>query len=102
MGAPEPTPGWAWFDGPGDAGAPSEEICRSAVVCLGGPHGRVLLRHLRQLFSDRRLSPAASDAELRHLEGQRSVVSHLLQLLERGSGRTDGLTPTPPALRDLP
>jgi hypothetical protein len=92
MGAPEPTPGWAWFDGPGDAGAPSEEICRSAVVCLGGPHGRVLLRHLRQLFSDRRLSPAASDAELRHL----------LQLLERGSGRTDGLTPTPPALRDLP
>jgi hypothetical protein len=83
----EPTPGWAWFDGPaGTAAEPMDEVCRSAAACLGSVHGQVVLRHLRHLFLDRRIPPTASDAELRHAEGQRTVVSHLLQLLERGRG----------------
>jgi hypothetical protein len=92
MGGPEPVAGWAWFDLPAESGDMRDELCRSAVACLGSPHGRVLLRHLQQLFADRRLSPTASDAELRHVEGQRSVVSHLLQLAER---RPAGALPTP-------
>ena len=54
--------------------------------CLATPNGRLLFRHLRRLFLDRRLPPTARDAELRHVEGQRSVVAHLLQLMERGRG----------------
>lgn len=100
MGGPEPVAGWAWFDGPADDGDPHDEICRSAAACLDGRHGRVLIRHLRQLFADRRVSPTAADAELRHVEGQRSVVSHLLQLAERG--RNGALPPAPPPARDLP
>jgi hypothetical protein len=84
---PEPgEEGWAWFEAPAHGREPPDEVCHSAAVCLGGSHSRLLLRHLRQLFLDRRVPPAASDAELRHAEGQRSVVSHLLQLLERGRG----------------
>jgi hypothetical protein len=78
--------GWAWFDAAAEDAVPDlpDEVCRSAAACLGGTHGRILLRHLRLLFLDRRVPPTASDAELRHAEGQRTVVSHLLLLLERG------------------
>jgi hypothetical protein len=84
---PERADGWAWFDAPaaGLDEAP-DEVCRSAAACLGTSHGRVVLRHLRRAFLDRRVPPTADDAELRHVEGQRSVVSHLLQLAERGHG----------------
>ncbi|MEK0081726.1 hypothetical protein [Benzoatithermus flavus] len=97
MAAPEHLSGWAWLDAPAQ-GAPDlpEEACRSAAACLGSAHGQVLLRHLRLLFLDRRVPPTASDAELRHVEGQRSVVSHLLQLLERGQAG-----PVPPSIHDL-
>lgn len=79
--------GWAWLEEPvpSSSGRPADdEVCRSAAACLGSHHGRILLRHLRHLFLDRRVPPTASDAELRHVEGQRAVVSHLLQLVERG------------------
>lgn len=83
MSAPE-GPGWAWLEtAPVGAGA-SSELCRAAAASLGTPGGRAVLRHLRQSFLDRRLAPTATDAELRHVEGQRSVVAHLLRLVERG------------------
>jgi len=76
--------GWAWLEtAPANAEATSE-LCRAAAASLGTPGGRAVLRHLRQSFLDRRLGPTASDAELRHVEGQRSVVAHLLRLVERG------------------
>lgn len=86
MAAPEPLAGWAWLEAPGDASAPAPELCRAAAACFGGADGQYLLRHLRRSFLDRRLPPSASNAELRHLEGQRSVVAHLVQLVERGCG----------------
>jgi hypothetical protein len=89
----EPLEGWAWLEAAGEAVDLPDEICRSAVTCLGGSHGRVLLRHLQRRFLDRRIPPTAADAELRHAEGQRSVVAHLLQLLERGRGEARALTP---------
>ncbi len=81
--------GWDWFDqelasSPAEASAHGEELCRSVAACLQTAPGRVLLRHLERSFLDRRVPPTASDAELRHAEGQRSVVDHLLRLLERG------------------
>lgn len=76
--------GW---DGLGDGPAPVErvdEVARAFARCFGAPGGSVVLDHLRRVFLERRLGPAASDAELRHVEGQRSVVAHLLAMIERG------------------
>lgn len=63
---------------------PQDLVCRSAAACFAGSHGQLVLRHLQRVFLDRRVAPNRSDAELRHVEGQRSVVSHLMSLIERG------------------
>jgi hypothetical protein len=84
MAPREPVNGWAWFDAASTPAPTLDEACRSAAACLGTSHGRVLLLHLERSFLARRLPPTASDAELRHLEGQRALVAHLLQLVERG------------------
>ena len=83
MSVPE-APGWSWLETNPSGPETASELCRAAAACLGTANGRLVLRHLRQSFLDRRLAPTASDAELRHLEGQRSVVAHLLRLIERG------------------
>lgn len=62
---------------------PGDAVCRTFHACFAGPHGEVVLAHLRRVFLDRRVPPAASDAELRHVEGQRSVVAYVLALIER-------------------
>lgn len=77
--------GWAWFD-PDTArtiDADDNELIRSFARCFKGADGELVLVHLRQTILDRRLGPKASDAELRFLEGQRSVVAHVISMLER-------------------
>ena len=79
--------GWAWFahDAAPAAGNPEEvELCRAFARCLTGGDGRVVLEHLRRTVLERRLPPNASDAELRHLEGQRYAVAHIVAMVERG------------------
>jgi len=82
---PQPK-GWAWFDAPGDAQADPDEIalCKAFARCFAGRDGQQVLDHLRRLMLDRRLAPCASDAELWHLEGQRSAVAHVLGMIQRG------------------
>ena len=78
--------GWGWFeaDRP-DAGADADaELCRCFARCFAGPDGEAILDHLRRVILDRRCPPSASDAELRHLEGQRFAVAYVRQLVERG------------------
>jgi hypothetical protein len=84
MAAPERRdgPGWAWFDAPDRPAAPGRDICRSFLACFADADGEAALEHLRRVFLDRRLPPSATDAELRHVEGQRSVVAYVLALLE--------------------
>jgi hypothetical protein len=80
--------GWAWFAHDAAAGEPlSEEfaLCRSFARCFAGPDGRAVIEHLRRTVLERRLAPNASDAELRHLEGQRCAVAHIVAMVERGS-----------------
>ncbi len=61
-----------------------DDAARAAVRCLTGAAGETLIRYLRAITLDRALGPDASDAQLRHLEGQRQLVRHLLALVERG------------------
>lgn len=85
--------GWAWFEPEVRATEPGEAVCRAFHACFAGPQGEAALAHLRRVFLDRRLPPAASDAELRHVEGQRSVVAYVQALIERAARepQQDGL-----------
>ena len=83
-GAPH---GWAWFAHdatPVQANPEELELCRAFAHCFAGVNGRVVLEHLRRTVLERRLPPTASDAELRHLEGQRYAVAHIVAMVERG------------------
>lgn len=61
-----------------------DALARAFARCFREPHGRLAIDHLKRAFLERRVSPTASDAELRHVEGQRSVAAHILALIERG------------------
>jgi hypothetical protein len=81
----EPLPaGWAWLEAQAGDADDDRELARAFARCFSGSEGALALAHLRRVFLDRRLPPSASDAELRHLEGQRSVVAHVAALIERG------------------
>ena len=101
MATPEPMDAWAWLDGGAASAGMPPELCRAAAACLGSSDGQYVMRHLRRAFLDRRLPPSASDAELRHVEGQRSAVAHLFLLAERGRAGTDPLPAVNAASGDL-
>lgn len=46
-------------------------------------HGQRVLQHLRGTYVFGILSPDATDAELRHREGQRSIIAEIEQRKER-------------------
>lgn len=52
--------------------------------CFSGPQGEVALAYLRRMTFERFLGPEASEAALRHLEGQRQLVATISTLIERG------------------
>lgn len=82
--------GWDALVEAAPAPEPADAVARAFAHCFRDAAGAIALEHLRKTFLERRLGPSASDAELRHVEGQRSVVAHLLALIERGrqgSGR---------------
>jgi hypothetical protein len=85
---PEQAAGWSWFEAASPSvGEVSEpELCRACARCFAGPDGRAVVAHLTRTVLERRLPPSASDAELRHLEGQRYAVASLLAMIERGRG----------------
>jgi hypothetical protein len=85
--------GWTWFDtSPTEraarASASDKEASDASVTfarCFATPDGQRVLRHLRRLTLDRAVGPGTSDAHLRHLEGQRHLVLHILALVDHGA-----------------
>jgi len=61
-----------------------QRIERAFARCFAGPEGAVALAHLRRLTLERALGPEADAATLRHLEGQRQLVTRIAALVERG------------------
>lgn len=55
--------------------------------CFAGEEGKRVLTHLQSITLDRALGPTASDAAIRHLDGQRCLVLHIRSLIDRGRGR---------------
>ena len=60
------------------------DLAQAFARCFRGSDGERVLAHLRRLTVERRLSPDCSEAELRHLEGQRHLVAYIGLLAERG------------------
>lgn len=52
--------------------------------CFAGDEGERALAHLRAVTLERACAPDASDAALRHLDGQRALVLHIQSLIHRG------------------
>lgn len=72
-------PGWPWTEDV-VASASSTDAVEAFRACFGTPCGRIALDHLCRLFLQRRVAPTSSDAELRHVEGQRSVVAWVIAM----------------------
>ena len=81
--------GWQWFDAPDDCELHDAEGDPSVTItfarCFDSPDGDRVLQHLRRLTLERALGPGASDALLRHLEGQRQLVAYILALVAAGA-----------------
>jgi hypothetical protein len=87
MASEDTAQGWAWFAHDATVGeACPEELAlyRTFARCFAGPDGQAVLEHLKRTVLERRLAPNGSDAELRHLEGQRCAVAHIVAMVERG------------------
>jgi len=83
--------GWNWFETatppPGvEAPEAKKEICLAFARCFRGSDGEKVLAYLRAVTLERALGPSATDTLLRHLEGQRQLVTHISSLARRGRG----------------
>lgn len=74
---------WPWATEP-RADAVQDTLALAAARIFSGADGEQLARYLRAITLDRALGPDATIAQLRHLEGQRQLVRHVLALAERG------------------
>lgn len=62
------------------------DIAAALARCLRGSDGERVLDYLRRTTLERRLPPDCTEAELRHLEGQRWLATQIMQLARRGRG----------------
>jgi hypothetical protein len=72
--------GWSWFAAEAPTSITDEDFARAVQACLAGRNGDIVIEHLRTTVLERRVPPSASDAELRHVEGQRAAIASLLRL----------------------
>lgn len=49
-----------------------------------GSDGDLALDYLRRMTLDQALGPQIGDSHLRHLEGQRFIVRHIINLVQQG------------------
>lgn len=64
--------------------AGNDDLAAAFARCFRGGDGERVLGHLRRITIDRRAAPDCSEAELRHLEGQRHLAAYIAQLVARG------------------
>jgi len=60
------------------------ELAKATARCFRGQDGERVLQHLRSITLLRALGPQSSDNMLRHIEGQRQLVTYIGGLIERG------------------
>ncbi|MBS4045082.1 MAG: hypothetical protein KG075_01980 [Alphaproteobacteria bacterium] len=60
------------------------DLASAFARCFRGNDGERVMAHLRRITIERRPAPDCSEAELRHLEGQRHLAAYIQQLVTRG------------------
>lgn len=83
MRSPDAEAGWPFAAEPLAENA-QRDLARAYARCFSSRDGETVLAHLEGLTRRRALGPAAQDAALRHLEGQRQLVALIAALAERG------------------
>lgn len=79
--------GWAWFQAEEtNPEADDKGLALAFARCFRGPDGERVLVHLRAMTLDQAMGPTASDATLRHVEGQRQLVSYIQSQIVKGRG----------------
>lgn len=80
--------GWTWFEPATELPADEVELelCRAFARCFSSTEAQMVIDHLTKVILERRLSAGCSNAELRHLEGQRFAIAHIVAMIERGRG----------------
>lgn len=84
-------PGWSWFDKAmvdNPSGLPPEDIPACFARCFKGADGEAALAHLAEMTLARPLGANAHNGILRHLEGQRYLVSYIMGLVRQGRETT--------------
>lgn len=97
MNAPQTkkTKGWSWFERdsqesddsqitPDDLPTPDRILRKAYARCFSTQEGERVLKHLRAMTLERVLGPGVPAETLRHIEGQRQLVSYIAALTERG------------------
>ena len=79
-----PSEGWDWLERAEAEPAEHADLCRSFARAFAGSGGARVLAWLRATTIERRLPPEASEAALRHLEGQRHIVAAIERMVARG------------------
>ncbi|MBL4615895.1 MAG: hypothetical protein JKY27_13640, partial [Magnetovibrio sp.] len=67
-----------------DLPAPERALRQAYARCFSTVEGERVLKHLRSITLERALGPGAPTQTLRHIEGQRQLVSYIAALSERG------------------
>lgn len=67
---------------------PDDDLAATFARCFATPDGQRVLAHLRHRTISRICGPEASEALLRHAEGQRQLVASIIALTQRGGGVT--------------
>ena len=65
------------------------DIALAYAKCFATVEGKRVLQHLRTITINRTLGPSAPDSLLRHMEGQRQLVSYVAALVQRGQQLPD-------------
>lgn len=76
--------GWDWLEPTEAVSTDDHEIGRSFARTFAGGDGGRVLAWLRAATIERRLPPDASEAHLRHLEGQRHLVAAIERMTAKG------------------
>ncbi len=80
-------PGWSWFDaslGTDISTDLPEDLPARFARCFNGEDGEAALSHLAEMTLGRPLGANAHNGILRHLEGQRFLVSYIIGLVRQG------------------
>lgn len=95
MSNAKPSRGWSWFEreaasetetraAGGDLPDPGRALRMAYARCFSSAEGEQVLKHLRAITLERAMGPGVPSDTLRHIEGQRQLVSYIAALTARG------------------